>query len=330
MKMKKGFYILITLLSITYFLKSEPADSSKIRILLANIKISNSAKDISETKVDAAFHLAALLSEKYESIPISIRDSIVLQMQKDSLKPTAFDVACQLKADRVFSLSVNQFKNMLRVEIVSSKVQEKQEKTIGVGYSLIHFMKYDEDTPLYDPSLLESIQRAFAVAEHDSSLYSKVEGKLNVMPAKTLVIGGIEFLNDKTLTPTELFDKKEVISYSILENIFDATKDSKNFVCYDLETRDSIYAVYNLYIMENHRGPTAMELEALNKFAVDCYITGTFKRVEGGAELELLLCNIDKNNLNIVSKEKGFLSEDSIDKLMALAKELTKKILKLD
>lgn len=327
--MKKVLFILVIILIMTNSMKGEPSDSSKIRVLLANIKISENAKEISESKVDAAFHLATLLSDKYESIPINIRDSVVSSLLKDSLKPSALDVAQHLKAGRIISISVNQFKNMLRVEIVSSTIQQWPEKNTGVGFSLIHFRKYDEDKLLYDPSLLEAMQRAFAIAENDSLLFAKVEGKLNALPAKTLVIGGIAFEDDKTLIPIEIFDKKEVVSYSILESIFDIAKDSRNFVCYDLETRDSIYAVFKLYGIENDKGPTGLELEALNKFAVDCYVTGTIKRIEGGAELELFLCNIEKNNLIILSKENGFLDVDSIDKLRLLAANLTKKLLKL-
>ena len=57
------------------------------------------------------------------------------------------------------------------------------------------------------------------------------------------------------------------------------------------------------------------------------YLSGIFKRLYGGAELELFLSVINEDHLNIIKSVKGILKKDNIDDLRALAKGLAKKLL---
>jgi hypothetical protein len=82
-----------------------------------------------------------------------------------------------------------------------------------------------------------------------------------------------------------------------------------------------------MYGVENYRSPTQYEIMALNKLEVESYITGIFKRTIHGADIELHLCDIKNNSLDLKRSVSGTIEEDRITELREKLKELTKQLL---
>ncbi len=302
--------------------------SNEIKMLLmGNIKFGQKTELISAYKVEAAVNLAALISEKYLLIPTIIRDSLAKMMSDDGLKPQLNILADSMKADYILFLNVSRIENMLRVELNLVDAKNTVNRNIGEGFASIHYMQGDS-TQLIDPALLTAFQRAFAVAVKDSNLYANSEGSFKVFPAPALVIGGIEYRNNPDYFPRwDIFDRPIVSSYDAAESIFEQAKDSPDYVVYDIPTRDTIFTIFNLYIIENHKPPSYLEIEALDKFLVRRYISGTFTRLRNSAEIELTLNEIIEGKLKPIKSEKGTIGKDDIIELRKVLKELTKKLL---
>lgn len=315
-------------LAITpYQLLSNDSTFNKEKLLLAKVSIRN-IDSISESKVFAAFALAAEITGKYQLIPKQIRDSVVNVISIDSLRPTAAIIANKLNAERILFIDINRLNNMLRVDISSVEQNEDTVSAKGKGYSLIHYLSDKDHIPLYDPSLLEATQRAFADLEGDLLMYDTLQNSLKVYPAKTLVIGGIVFINDNELREWELFTRKEVNSFDAIEKIFETARDCPDYVVWDTDSRDAIYSIFNMYGIENANAATTYELQALEKFDVDRYITGTLKRTKFGAEIELFMCEIIGANLKILNSVKGSIQKDELEEFRKEITRLTEKLLK--
>ena len=145
-----------------------------------------------------------------------------------------------------------------------------------------------------------------------------------------MVIGGFMFDNNDNPIIWKLFTNKSVSSFFASESIYQAAKEADNYAVYDLETRDSMYAAFNLYMMENFTQPSQTEMKILSAFSVENYVFGSIKRVENHAEVKLLLAVMDEDNLKIVRTEEGVLKEDSEAKFGELIKRLTDKLLFID
>jgi len=307
-----------------------PTDSAKpeiITIMLADVKFGSGTSEVSISKIEAAIALTAKISGKYELIHNSTRDSIARLMHVDSLETTIIAIARKLNADKVLFIKVNQIKNMLRIDIISGKTGDSASFYQGTGYSLLHYRKEKDNKAVYDPTLLQAVQRAFAVAEKDSMMFAGLEGSFQVYPAKTLAIGGLDFKNDSDLPEWDLFVKKEVYSFDASESIFEQAKESPYYAVYDLDSRDSIYALFNLFGVENFNAPTTHEIEALHALEIDSYITGKFIRVQNGAEIEIHLCDMQNKNFRIMESEKSILESDDLEKMRKLVKDMTEKLL---
>jgi hypothetical protein len=297
--------------------------------LIGNIKLGKEIPDLQELKVEAALTLAGGIIERFKIVPLNVRDSVAQKIVETNKVPTVSAIAEKLDIDRILFVNINRVENMLRVDIVSVDAKDMNSKTEGTGYALLHFINEKTDKEVYDPTLLAAVQRAIAVCESDSSLYKDAPGKFNVVPAPTLVIGGIDFQDDKEYPLWDLYARMPVSSYDMVQTIFEAARDSRDYVVYDIDTRDTIYAMFKLIYVENYSAPTKFELEILNKFQVDYYLSGTFKRIKGGAELELSLNKIEGEKLRPLKSEKGELANDDLYKLRDLVKSLTKKLMNL-
>ncbi|OGU11880.1 MAG: hypothetical protein A2X61_10235 [Ignavibacteria bacterium GWB2_35_12] len=309
---------------------SKEADTRKSELfMIADVKLGKEASDLTLSKVESAMALAGSLTERFHLVPFSMRDSIAQTIVDQNKAPTAAAIAEKLNVNKILFLNINRVENMLRVDISAVDADDFDEKTEGTGYALLHFIKEKDEQVLYDPSLLAAVQRAVAVCLKDSMMYASLDGKFNVIPAPTLIIGGIDFQDDEELYIWDLYSRMAVASYDMLETIFETAKDCRDFVIYDIATRDTIYKLFKLYFAENYRAPSKFEMEILGKFQVDYYITGTLKRVKEGAELELGLYKIKDEKLYPVRFEKGILKEDDIYKLRELTSSLTEQLLKL-
>ncbi|NLO20091.1 MAG: hypothetical protein GX121_09520 [Ignavibacteria bacterium] len=324
--MKKIFFIGF-LLSLLISIEAFSIDSLKVSkktLFLANVSVAENIENLSDYKIEAALSLAIELSNKYRFLSTPEIDSLLKANQlKEDL--TAIQIAKKLKIEKILFLSINRLANMLRVELKSVLTRDEKKVSNGIGYAQLNY-KDTLDNFIYDAALLLAIQRAFASSENSPNLYADLEGKLIAYPAEPLIIGGIEFQNNKNLPEWHLFNNNAVNSYFAAQTIFEIAKETPRFAVYDLESRDSIYALFNLHIIENYRPPTSYELDALNTLEVTHYITGTFIRNEEGANIELYLCHITKKRLEVIRIESEKLLSDSMEefskKLRAAAERL--------
>jgi len=300
------------------------------RIMIAQVEFGDKASEIGESKVEAAMNLAVKMSQKFILIGFPERDSVINAMKADNRKTTAGSIAKELNADRIYFIRINVLENMLRADISSSNLKNGKKSKAGVGYCLINFREKDTEKRVYDPSLLKALQRAFADVEKDTLMFDNAEGPFKVYPAPTLVIGGIDFRNTDNLPEWKLYDKKTSTSFDGTEVIFETARTSSKYVAYDMASRDSIYAMFNMHIVENYRPPTSHEMDALSKLDVNYYITGFMNRVPEGAKLELYLCAIKNKSLDMIGQEAGIITKDDTDEMRKVIKEITKKLLKLD
>jgi hypothetical protein len=237
-------------------------------------------------------------------------------------------LANHFSANYIAYINVNKFKNIIRTDITLLSGKEFANKSTGAGYAFVNYRDSSDANLVYDPSLTLSIQRAFAVAVKDSNMFSKVARP--IYPAKTLVISGIEFKNNPDYPRWDLFTNEVANSYFLIESIFHEASKSKRYVTFDFETRDSIYATFNFYSPENYKAPDQMELYALRQFEVQTFITGSFKRFDGGAELILVHEEFSNEGLSEINRVRGVLQTDSKLDLEKFVEKLTNELLKIE
>lgn len=330
-KNKQYLFILLSFFICTNSLFTQDpiifTDTTKSKLLIADVRISPSAPEINLNKVEAALNLSAELSEKFTLIPEKLKDSITNEHILKGEQIDVLKIAKFLYADKILFILINRLANIIRADITIVNTKDTSEKRNGVGYSLIHFFDNQTNTPLSDPFLLEAIQRALMNALGDSSLYDHLPENLKVFPAPTIIIGGIEFIDNNSLPDMLLFKNKVIVSYDLCESIFEELSQNHNFVPYDIATRDSMYALANFHIVENYNPPSLIELKILSLFEVEYYITGSYKRIPEGASLEIQLCKIENQMLRIVNSVNAIHKNDDISELRNLAKQLTKKLI---
>ncbi len=306
----------------------KPRDQFKpIKVLMAPVQFGDGAKDLDEHKVIAAMALAGRLTKRYFLLPIELRDTAVLRLKEKNIEPTALNIAEELRADRLLFIKVNRLKNIIRVDITNYHIDSIPIRFDGYGYAYLNYRKGSDEDVLYDPSLLIAVQRAFAVSEGDSNLYADAPGSFKVFPAKTLVIGGIYFENDDRQKSWELFQFKEIISFDMIETIFEQASKFSRLVIYDTDTRDSIYLMHNLSDPDNSEKPTLYEIQALQSFSIDYLITGSFIRTEKGADISLSLLDISKDNIEVLKSASNVLLEDDLDKLRLILRTIVNELL---
>ncbi len=326
-KMKKLALLLITLVIIGCSSKVE-----KRKIMLGHYIAGRNitTEDISETKADAALSLATRLTGKFDFIEKPDRDTIAQKFYDEGKKPILLDIAKIAGADEVAFMRADRFINMLRVELVLIDVADTTERQIGEGFAHLNYRQATTEKALFDPSLLTATQRAFADAKNNSKLYSNQVGNLNVKPVPTLILTGIGFSLPIGISPWNLYDARVTSSFSALEAIFEVTKKSKDFVAYDLETRDSLYSLFNLYVVENYNLPTLNEIDALRKFRVGYFIAGSYEQLPEAAEISLTLYKINENDVEKIRTVVDIINEDKIEEMNKVVANLAKKLLNID
>lgn len=323
-----SFLLSATLLDLNAQEIKPEHDSTLVkRILPAHLIMGKELDSIPSQKFEAALNLAAKLSQKYEIISMRERDSTMKSLEKLGIYPEAYNLAKALKCDYILFGNLNAVNNMLRADVALIAVADTNAKTYGKGYAPLKLRNQENNKPIYDPAILTALQRALALATGDSLLFEKAPGGLSVHPAAALVVGGLFYSDDGVSTEWKIFKEKEVSSYFAVESIFEVAKDSPDYAVYDTETRDSIYAMFNMYSVENYNYPTLREIQALNAFDVDNYIAGKFTRVAEGARLELSLFNVLKSKLEKIKTVSGILSTDNREDYGKLIRKLTRKLL---
>ena len=312
----KKLIVLLFVLAI-----SLQANTSKI--LIGNVSQGTGADSISIHKIYTATKLAVDMTNSY----IAISDSIRKQLAENTANISTDSLAKTSGANCYMSSSVEVFHGILRANISIVDTKTKTEKN-GFGYAALRYVK--DGNKIYDVAMLEALQRAMMNVTNDTSLYAHQPKEYKTKPAKSLVVGGFMFDDSNSPLIWKIFNNKSVMSYFASETIYQAAKESNDYVVYDLNTRDSMYAAFNLFLMENFTPPSNTELTILNTFAVEQYIFGSIKRVKSHAQVKIVLTELKDGNLTIISTEEARLEDDYKEDFEKLIKTMTNKVLLID
>jgi hypothetical protein len=319
--------------------KGTETTPTKAKYILADIDKTN--LPVSDKKISAGLSLALELTDSMMLLSSKVTDSTARSIiQSGTVNPTAVEIAKRLNADGIISVKLGKIHHVVRAEVQIARAPFFNEVQIGVGYSVARYRKAPADSLsskanteqseaiVYDPAILSSIQRALCTALKDSSLYKQLSGELNVKPAPLLAIGGIEFANITGVSNWLMFRKSTITSYDMTLSVMETAMKSSDYVCVDTDSRDSIYALFKLFGVENDKQTTGLELDALRKIEVQYCITGTLLRTEKGAKLMMELNMIEPGNtLRAIRAVEGELNEDNFQTLRIITKKCTRILL---
>ncbi|MGC8957017.1 MAG: hypothetical protein ACP5LT_04225 [Candidatus Kapaibacteriota bacterium] len=325
MRTLRIFFVMLILYNLTAFAQT---DTIK-KILISEIEFNQNVKGLNPIKVEAAMNLVTRFSNKFQIIPFDLRDSVARELAIKGIEPTPYNVAKEFAADKILLIKVNRFANILRVEFLSYNLVDNTISN-SKGYALIRYFTKDKNEPILDPALLTACQRAFAELVNQPNLFSHLEGNLKVKPAPTLVIGSINYIESDSLTKWDLYLRKQTTSYFAIETIFEVARNSKDFVVFDIASRDSIYSYFNLFEPENFAPPNIEEIKALLNFEVDYYLTGELFWANGATNLKLYLCKITEKGLEIIKETSHFVFDDKMDSYKIAIEKATKELLNIE
>ncbi|HRP01343.1 MAG TPA: hypothetical protein PLE30_01735 [Candidatus Kapabacteria bacterium] len=297
------------------------------KIMIGNTEFNGDVSNLNTFKLDLALNFSCLLTKDSVSlIPSLKRDSLIRYNLSNNIKSNILDIANDLGATYILFTRVNAIKHLVRTDVTLVQTKDTSKIIKSFGYASAKYMN-DKNKLIYDPAIMASLQRALAGAFKDSTIFIDSSKGFFNKPAPLLAIGGIYFVDDDKLPDWYIFDKKVVNSFDALETIFESALKDNNYVTMDTETRDTIYSMNNLFIVENYAAPSEYELLALYKLGVEYYISGTLQRNADGAKLELYLYKFDKGVMQTISSAYEIIPEDSILLLRESLKYLTNKIL---
>ncbi len=302
--------------------------AGKLRLMIAVVNQGPTIADTLEGRCDAALNLiASELPERFESVPFAERNKAIRELEAAGQDPTAARIAEKLGIDRLVFIRVMRLENMLRVGLTMTLAPDYKTSVEGTGYALIRYRNEKTGARIYDTALLEAMQRALAGAVRDSSLFAHVKTIDQVRPAPPIVISGIRF-DDKKMKPDwNMFEDKVVTSYEMVLKIFEAIKDAPRYVAYDIDSRDSMYAMRKLYMAENYQAPTPQELGLLESFEVRYIISGSFTRnTPNEAELTLTLGSLDKGTYNEIVKRSTKITADNREQVLGALQNLAREL----
>ncbi|MCL2040167.1 MAG: hypothetical protein FWG85_07035 [Bacteroidetes bacterium] len=296
----------------------------KIRIYLANTVTGQGIDTtiLNASKIRPALHLITLLNDKYELVSDSLISAAISKLDM----PNAFEIADEVLADRIFVVKLEQLVNAIRVEIISAN-PDKQDVKSAEGISVLHLFKKSDGFPYFDPTIMTALQRAFASIEGDSLMFMSNEEPYNVKPAPSIVIAGIEFVNNDNFISWEIFNNPLINSFEYSNIIYETAYKCPNYVLFDIDSRDGIYALFNLFLIENHIPPSYNELSALQRFNVNYYVTGKVERNVNGATITLMIKENTANSNKIIKSVSDNIYENNINYVKDIIEKLAKKLL---
>lgn len=311
--------IILVLLIIASTLVATPT-----KLLITTVTKGRGADSIETQRILTATKLAVEMTKNYVVIPDSISRK---QVELSEANKNPDTLAKSLAVNNILSSFVGVFHNMMRAEITIKNLKTKKENH-GFGYAPLRYSK--DGQKIYDVALVQSMQRALMNALSDSTLYAHQPKEYRTKPAESLVIGGFMFDDNNEPLIWKIFSNKSVSSYFASESIFQAAKEADNYAVYDLDTRDSMYAAFNLYLMENFTQPGKEEMKILKIFDVQNYIYGSIKRVDNHAEVRIYLARLEDSKYQIVRTLDAILDKDDDESFGNLIKKLTRQILFID
>lgn len=257
------------------------------KVVIGGIQFDSADAYVSAYKVEAALAIALEASGRYALIPNVTRDSLVASSRNDSLSVQA--AADSLGAELIAFCSVGRIANLVRVELVIVGGDGWIVTTSGVGFATSFYLSDSTKKRVIDPAILAATQRALCVAVLDSSLYAEADSGLAVRPTQLAAIGGIEFIaSNPDFAPWSVMKEKIAASYDAVSTIVAAMRQNATITVVDIETRDSLYAIDGLFMVENYNPASRSELTILKGFEITHMITGRLERMKGGAELTLV------------------------------------------
>lgn len=317
-------YIIIVLLLI-FIVKFDVF--SKNTLIIGNAQFNGNLSRLNTYKFELALNFLSILKKDSISlIPSQKRDSVIKIKRENKINANMVDIAHELGADYIIFSRVNALKNLIRTDVTLVNVQDSSKTLKGFGYASANYIN-EKGTIIYDPAILASLQRALSLAFNDSTMFVDSAKGFIHRPAPLLAIGGIYFVDNENLQKWYVFEKKVVNSFDALETIFETAIKNNNYITIDTETRDTIYNLNNLFVVENYNAPSEYELLALYKMGVEYYISGVLKRIEEGAKLELYLYKFENGVMQAIDSGYEIIPEDSILLLRESLKYLTEKIL---
>lgn len=296
---------------------------NKKGILIAGIEMGYGCQNIKQSKVEAAINFAFKATGKYYIYNTDILNSTAKALEANNETVTPYNIARNLpECEKIYFVNMARIENMIRIDINSILLSDTTKKVHGAGYGTVRYKKIKNNKMLYDPAILNAVMRAMAVAERDSNLF-RLEDSTGILPLPTLVIGGLYYKDKAGSKDWEIYLTKEISSYDAVETIYSEIRDSKKYIVYDTQTRDSIYTLYKMLGTENFNPPSSQEIKLLENMEVDYYLTGALERTDEGAILDLYLGKISNGKIDIKKKATGILKEDSIEEYRDLLKKLT-------
>jgi len=310
----KLFIILIVFLPLT--LMSET-------IFVGSVQQGAAADSIAPTRIYSALKFALDMTANHHTVPDSVRKQTIANADSTA---TYDDLARSVDAQYTCYASVDVLHNMLRANITLT--DENGKDKIGYGYAAIHHIK--DGKQVYDIALVKAFQRAAMNVIEDSNIYNHQPKEFQVKPAGSLVVGGFIMNNNDIPFNWELFGNETVTSYLASETIYKSATAADNFAVYDIATRDSMYAMFNIYMVENSSPASASELKMLSQFDVSYYLYGQLDRELNSANMKIILAKLTDGKIRILNTAEGVLSSDSKDKMESLIDKLTKEALSIN
>jgi hypothetical protein len=297
--------------------------------ILGNVDRGSGLDSLPDWKVDAALILISSLSDNINYIDLKSKSDFIDSLEAEAYVNKSISKLFleENQITHVVVPRINRLNDILGVTIIIDPISDTLRSNSGTGFANLNLRDINTEKSVYDLSLTYALQRAFADAYDDSTMFDDAPEEYKIYPWKTLVIGGLEFKENEKLRNWEIFQEKVVNSFTIVENIFEASYNNAPYIVYDTATRDTLYTKFNMYGIENYDAPTRYEIDALVNFDIDFYITGSLTRIADGAEIKIFLCEVEKNGLKISKTVKDIIEEDSMEKLEEKIRELTKKLL---
>lgn len=299
----------------------------KNTLIIGNAQFHGNLSKLNTYKLELALNFLSILKkDKISLIPSSKRDSLIKLKQENNISSNLIEISKELGADYLVFTHAKALKHLVRTDITLINTKDTSIVFKGHGYASANF-KNDKEELIYDPAILASLQRALSLALGDSTMFIDSAKGFTHRPAPLLAIGGIYFADNENLKKWYIFEKKVVNSFDALETIFETAYKNTNYITIDTETRDTIYNLNNLFVVENYNAPSEYELLALYRMGVEYYISGVLKRIEEGSKLELYLYKFENGVMQTVNSAYEIIPEDSILLLRESLKYLTEKIL---
>jgi len=292
--------LLFALLTVFTVLNTLPGQAQKLpSVMPARIVDDSTDAAVTATKVEAGLALAFDLTERFEYVPSTLRDSLVALRTSEPV--TTLQAAEIVQAQIAVFASCVRVANLVRAEVTLRSGDSLETERRGVGYAAIRH--YNDSGVVADPAILTALQRALCEALQEPDLYAGAPTDLRTGPTTLVGIGGIAFENDSTVVPHwNLFEDRTVVSFDLAINLVHELQSSPALTVVDLDTRDSMFAMGGMLLIENDRPVSNFELRILRLFDVHQIITGSFVRDAKGAILTLQWCRIEPDGRYTVER----------------------------